>query len=114
MLHWAERLEAARQLGALERLMLQAAYGEYLSQLTGGIALSQVEVLRPADLGMSEDEVAALATPAVGRLTTGGNRSEERRVGKSVSVRVDLGGRRIIKKKKQYEQNTPKTIANRN
>src|SRR3546814_18539196 len=28
-----------------------------------------------------------------------GSRSEERRVGKSVSVRVDLGGRRIIKKK---------------
>src|SRR3546814_10422101 len=48
-------------------------YGEYLSQLTGGIALSQVEVLRPADLGMSEHEVAALATPAVRRLTAGGN-----------------------------------------
>src|SRR3546814_16998966 len=30
-------------------------------------------------------------------------RSEERRVGKSVSVRVDLGGRRIIKKKKKQE-----------
>src|SRR3546814_11409348 len=28
-------------------------------------------------------------------------RSEERRVGKECSVRVDLGGRRIIKKKKQ-------------
>src|SRR3546814_1475890 len=28
-------------------------------------------------------------------------RSEERRVGKGVSVRVDLGGRRIIKKKKE-------------
>src|SRR3546814_13871677 len=28
-------------------------------------------------------------------------RSEERRVGKSVSVRVDLGGRRIIKKKNE-------------
>src|SRR3546814_20524254 len=28
-----------------------------------------------------------------------GDRSEERRVGKSVSVRVDIGGRRIIKKK---------------
>src|SRR3546814_16397480 len=34
--------------------------------------------------------------PACGGLI----RSEERRVGKSVSVRVDLGGRRIIKKKK--------------
>src|SRR3546814_11497316 len=32
---------------------------------------------------------------------TSSSRSEERRVGKSVSVRVDLGGRRIIKKKKK-------------
>src|SRR3546814_18256017 len=30
-------------------------------------------------------------------------RSEERRVGKSVSVRVDLGGRRIINKKTKYD-----------
>src|SRR3546814_14809170 len=38
-------------------------------------------------------------------------RSEERRVGKSVSVRVDLGGRRIIKNKKKinsrYRNRTP-------
>src|SRR3546814_19183896 len=33
-------------------------------------------------------------------------RSEERRVGKRVSVRVDLGGRRIIKKKKQKRTHT--------
>src|SRR3546814_11608061 len=31
-------------------------------------------------------------------------RSEERRVGKEVSVRVDLGGRRIIKKKKKNKK----------
>jgi (2S)-methylsuccinyl-CoA dehydrogenase len=73
MLRWAERLEAAGQLGELERLMLQACYGEYLSQLTGGIALSQVEVVRPPDLGMGEDEVAALAGPAVRKLTANGN-----------------------------------------
>src|SRR3546814_13793192 len=37
--------------------------------------------------------------------TTTDMRSEERRVGKSVSVRVDLGGRRIIKKKmKKYNK----------
>src|SRR3546814_20570290 len=34
-----------------------------------------------------------------GKLGMVDERSEERRVGKSVSVRVDLGGRRIIKKK---------------
>src|SRR3546814_13488896 len=33
-----------------------------------------------------------------------GLRSEERRVGKGVSVRVDLGGRRIIKKKIKREK----------
>src|SRR3546814_11978667 len=33
-----------------------------------------------------------------------GRRSEERRVGKSVSVRVDLGGRRIIKKKQTHNR----------
>src|SRR3546814_11252947 len=38
-----------------------------------------------------------------GRFVTLQTRSEERRVGKSVSVRVDLGGRRIINKKKQKE-----------
>src|SRR3546814_13816536 len=42
-------------------------------------------------------------TQRVRRIGGGGmqssRRSEERRVGKSVSVRVDLGGRRIIKKK---------------
>src|SRR3546814_13380948 len=32
------------------------------------------------------------------------DRSEERRVGKSVSVRVDLGGRRFIKKKKSIHK----------
>src|SRR3546814_11684603 len=37
-------------------------------------------------------------------------RSEERRVGKSVSVRVDLGGRRIIKKKKKNTQIGTKSI----
>src|SRR3546814_16484218 len=34
----------------------------------------------------------------------GGDRSEERRVGKGVSVRVDLGGSRIIKKKNDQKK----------
>jgi len=73
MLHWAERLQAAGQLGDLEKMLLQAAYGEYLNQLAGGLALSQVEVLRPADLGLGGDDIRALATPAVARLMATGN-----------------------------------------
>ncbi|MEQ8355417.1 MAG: acyl-CoA dehydrogenase family protein [Kiloniellaceae bacterium] len=73
MLQWAQRLEGAGLFGELEQLLLQAAYGEYLNQMIGGIALSQVEVLRPNDLGVQEDAVAALATPAVRRLAGDGN-----------------------------------------
>src|SRR3546814_13448751 len=43
--------------------------------------------------------VQDIADEAGQSLRTLYQRSEERRVGKSVSVRVDLGGRRIIKKK---------------
>ncbi|NIA68457.1 acyl-CoA dehydrogenase [Pelagibius litoralis] len=72
-LAWAGRLEAAGQLGELEQLMLQATYGEYLNQLWGGLALSQVEVLRPADLGMSDDDIHAIYVPAVQALSERGN-----------------------------------------
>jgi (2S)-methylsuccinyl-CoA dehydrogenase len=72
-LDWARRLEAAGALGELESLILQAAFGEYLGQLTGGIAMSQVEILRPADMGLGETELVALATPAVKTLVGRGN-----------------------------------------
>ncbi len=72
-LGWARRLEAAGALGELETLMLQAGYGEYLSQLTGGIALSQVEILRPGDMGVADDDVRAFWTPAVKTLAERGN-----------------------------------------
>jgi len=48
--------------GELESLILQSAYGEYLAQLKGGIAISQVEIVRPGDFGL---DGSALETPAV-------------------------------------------------
>ena len=77
-LAWAERLEAAGALGELESLMLQAGFGEYLSQLAGGIALAQGEIARPADLGVADADVVAFQTEAVRRLTAGGNTSAVR------------------------------------
>jgi len=72
-LGWAERLENVGNLGDREALQLQMVFGEYLAQLAGGIAMSQGEVVRPADLGMDESEVEALRRSASGRLITRGN-----------------------------------------
>ena len=73
MLVWAERLEEAGQLGELENLMLQTAYGEYLAQIAGGIAMTQVEVVRPRDMGVSDEAIHAFWSPAVAKLIKGGN-----------------------------------------
>lgn len=73
MLGWAERCQAAGRFGALEGLMLQAAYGEYLHQLAGGIAMSQGEIVRPDALGVSEKDLRDFRCDAVETLGRLGN-----------------------------------------
>lgn len=73
MLAWAERLESEGRLSELEQLMLQSAYGEYLSQIGGGIPMTQVEWVRPRDMGVSDTALHAFYTPAVSRLIADGN-----------------------------------------
>ena len=74
MHEWAGRLKTEGRLGTLEQLMLQAAFGEYLSQLSGGIALSQLEIVRPSDLGISDDaHHALLSNDSVRKLISNGN-----------------------------------------
>ena len=73
MLGWAQRLDAAGNLGALETLILQAAYGEYLSQIVGGIAISQVEFVRPADMGLTDADLKPLSEGAAQHLRAAGN-----------------------------------------
>ncbi len=52
MLAWAQRLEEAGTFGEMEALLLQIAYGEYLSQITGGIPMSQGEIARLSEFGI--------------------------------------------------------------
>jgi len=73
MLGWARRLEAEGRAGEMERLLLGAAFGEYLAQIGGGIPMSQGEIVRPGQLGIPAVEVARfLAEPAVAELMESG------------------------------------------
>jgi len=71
-LGWARRLQDAGKLGEVEALICQAAFGEYLAQITGGIAMSQGEIVRPADLGLEDEALAFAADAAVRPLTRSG------------------------------------------
>jgi len=68
---WAARLEAEGRLGEMEQLILQIGAGEYLCQIAGGIPMTQGEILRPADMGLTAVDLAAFATPAVVALMAG-------------------------------------------
>ena len=56
---WAARLEADGRFGEMEGLILQIGFGEYLSQIYGGIPMSQGEMARLGDLGISAAPGAA-------------------------------------------------------
>lgn len=73
LLRWAERLDQAGKLGEREALILQAGFGEYINQLRSGVAISQGEIVRPGDLGISDAETAPLSGGAAGQLATSGN-----------------------------------------
>ncbi len=51
---WAQNLQANGRLGEMERLLLQIAFGEYLSQIRGGIPMAQGEIIRLSDLGVED------------------------------------------------------------
>src|SRR5262249_8293795 len=61
---YAERMHANGTLGEVEELLVRIGIGEYLAQIQGGIPMSQGEIVRPADLGLAAEAVAArLADP---------------------------------------------------
>jgi (2S)-methylsuccinyl-CoA dehydrogenase len=75
---WAGRLEADGKLGEVEQLLLQIAFGEYLSQIAGGIPMSQGEMLRLQDIGLTGADVALLDAAPVRMLMEGGNSQDAR------------------------------------
>ena len=77
-LSWAERLEGSGQFGVMERLLLQLGFGGYLAEIANGIAMSQIEVVRPSDLGLDQGDLTALRSEAVERLIAHGNTQAER------------------------------------
>ncbi|SJZ34375.1 (2S)-methylsuccinyl-CoA dehydrogenase [Enhydrobacter aerosaccus] len=84
MRRWGE----AHASGELEQLILQVAFGEYLAQLRGGIAISQVEIVRAADLGI---DTAVLDTPAVRALIAANTAAARGRIAQLITDGLDTG-----------------------
>ena len=62
---YAKRMEGEGRFGEMERLLAQIGAAEYLSQLFGGVMMSQGEIVRLHELGVGEGDLLAFLTPAV-------------------------------------------------
>jgi (2S)-methylsuccinyl-CoA dehydrogenase len=76
--HYAQALADGGTFGEIEELLVRIGAGEYLAQVLGGIAMSQSEIVRLADLGLSATAVAARVNPAVEHLIATGNTPHRR------------------------------------
>jgi (2S)-methylsuccinyl-CoA dehydrogenase len=75
---WAERGRTKGRFGAIEELTLRVGFGEYLAQLLGGVPMSQNELVRPGELGLTAAADALAADPSARIFLTQGNIAETR------------------------------------
>jgi (2S)-methylsuccinyl-CoA dehydrogenase len=73
MQKWALLLDADGAFSETEKLIHQIAFGEYLWQVRGGISMSQTEILRLQDIGVSSNAQKAFVSKDVDLLMQQGN-----------------------------------------
>jgi (2S)-methylsuccinyl-CoA dehydrogenase len=75
---YAQHMTEMGSFGETEELLVRIGAGEYLAQITGGIPMSQGEIVRLSDLGLSASAAAARITPAIEHLIATGNTAQRR------------------------------------
>jgi (2S)-methylsuccinyl-CoA dehydrogenase len=84
------RMESQGTLTAMEEALAGLAIGEYVAELTGGLPMSQGEILRPAEMGVPQDAVDALTDATAGLFA--GAASAEARVALARMIEADGSG----------------------
>ena len=115
LLNWAESLHARGNFRRVEQLSLEIAFGEYLAQLVGGVAMGQNEVVRPVDFGLSLEASQLANDAAVAELLQTGNTAENRLAlaelcRDDVFVNEELGDDFIDAARDQYRRFTNEKI----
>lgn len=79
LLQWAEQCQATGKFTEVEALSLDIAFGEYLAQIVGGVAMGQNEVVRPSDFGLQSHAAELAENLDVQAFLSAGNTPEKRR-----------------------------------
>ncbi len=77
---WGTRLSAEGRFGEFEQLILAAAFAEYLAQIAGGIPMSQLELIRPEQLGVTRTEIRRFEDEVADVIAAGGTQEVKKRL----------------------------------
>lgn len=75
---YTQRMIDGGTFGEVEENLVRIGLGEYIAQIAGGIPMSQGEVVRPSDLGLTMAQVGARMNRACETLIATGNTVERR------------------------------------
>ena len=78
MVNWASDLENQKSFNEIEKLILQITFSEYCAQIKSGIPMSQLEFIRPQDLGLKNGLFNETGTDEFNDLILNGNSTEDR------------------------------------
>ena len=83
---WAQRLSSGARFGEIEQLILGIGIGEYAAQIAGGIAMSQIETIRLASLGVPVTEVRRFEDVAANVIAPGPSDANKARLAELIAA----------------------------
>jgi (2S)-methylsuccinyl-CoA dehydrogenase len=83
---WGKRLSEEGRFGEFERLILAAAFAEYLAQIAGGIPMSQVEIIRADALGVPRAEIRCFEDEVAGLVAAGSGQDVKSRLAELIAA----------------------------
>jgi len=86
---WVGRLKEEGRFGDFEQLILAAGFAEYLAQISGGIPMSQVEIIRPDALGVSKADIRRFEDDVADTIAAGSTQSLKTRLAEMIAAQPD-------------------------
>jgi (2S)-methylsuccinyl-CoA dehydrogenase len=83
---WGGRLQGEGRFGEFEQLLLVAAFAEYLAQISGGIPMNQVEIIRPEQLGVPKADIRRFEDEVEGLIAGGGTQAVKSRLAELIAA----------------------------
>ena len=77
---WGSRLSSEGRFGDFEQLILLVGFAEYLAQISGGIPMSQLEFVRPEQLGVGRDVIRAYEDEVADLIASGSTQDVKKKL----------------------------------